>query len=250
MSDVKFVLPLEEVRSWYYIKSWGMTVFKNKWDLYIDFVPRLYKTKENEKNEISFFCDVYYPILPEGMSDEFNNYLIRLYLTEYNKFVEIPVSMIKKTWRAGWPREGIMALRYTDFPWRLLKPIKAFIDNPVDIDLLKESLYKDKVRYKNVGIDIYYNHIFPWINNDFTKAYRDIDMKTWILGLETLYEMAISMSKQVMFKAFSISKQGYPYVGISVDTNEYQKLVNEDNENPFIQYLSVCIKKQIEILKK
>lgn len=248
--QTNLVLSLESVRGWYYMKSWGMTVLLKDWLDYVDFEPMLYKNKSNANEEISFFCDIYYPILPLGRKDVYSNYLIRLYLSDYQRTIDIPVTIIKKTWRAGFPRAGVMTLRYTDFPWRVLKPIKDYIDQPSDIDTLKKNLYIDHIEEVSVVIDIYNKNIVPWINHRLSHSFKPSDRQTWLLGLEKLYEMAVEVGKKEMLSAFSIPKSGYPYTGVFVEKNTYEHMSDKENDNPFNTYLQYCIKHQRRILNK
>lgn len=232
---------LEYVRHLYYIKSQGFSVIKKEWFKIQSFEPKLYKSKENKKGVVSFFCDILYPILPKGQEDKSENYFLKVYLTEYKVTVDLPVLSIINSWNAGWPRAGRMAEGYTDFPWRLLKPIKEFIDNPIDIKTLSENLLKEKIWQKDKVFEIYYNNILPLINKSLNVKKNDKEYKIIYDTLNNLYDSAVSDHKKEMLKAYTISKAGLPYIGTFVLKEEYLNLTKEENDNPFIIYTKECI---------
>jgi hypothetical protein len=218
-------------RDMYYVANVRLECLKSDLGKCVKEMPKL----ATEKGDlVSFHCHIYYPYydLDEGFS-------LKVWLTEEERFINIDPDIIKKRYRAGWPRAGIMAERYLDFPWRLLKRVKEFLAKPLDISVLIRILKAEQV---HDGLDItrYYDeNIQPWFEKligkmMFEEGYdleRDIDV------LKRHYEKAIEINKKQMLEAFSVSREGYPYLGVVVNP----ALFEIDDDNPFRDYLKTCV---------
>lgn len=240
-----------DVKDWYYIKSRGMSVRKKELLKYVDFEPMLYGSKQNLNELVSFFCEIHYPFYLNGMPKTDENLFLEIYLTDYKRFIDIPASIVEDIWYSGWPREGIMGERYSDFPWRLLKPIKEYLDNPTDIDTLISNLYPDDVNLSFMVISIYYDLILPWIKNGKNVRLNDFKKNLWFEGLQKLYDLAIDIHKKEMLNAFSVSSIALPYKGVTVYLERYKNLSEEEKQNPFLIYmLETCIPNQEKLKLK
>jgi hypothetical protein len=227
---------IDQLESLYYVKSRCVGVNKVKIIEYCKIQP---KPVADDGTTIQFFCDILYPYL--GQNHEM---MIKLCL-ENKQEIDIPLNFIESIKNAGWPRAGMMAERLIDFPWRLLKPIHAYLKNPKDIVLLEKILYKEVIYDQSFVTKAYHDKILPWIELGTsqniiqeTKAFE-----VWMKELIIRYDDIVIKQKELMLKAFSIHRSGYPYTGVIVDP-KYLK----NSDNPFQKYLSTCVKHQKAIL--
>jgi hypothetical protein len=227
---------LNDLRQFYYV---GMRRVEMKKDDLMKSINIIPKFVTEEKGIVSFFCDILYPIIEDEI-------YIRLYVDDIDQYIDVKLDSIIKIHLAGWPRAGRMAEMFTDFPWRLLKPVYQYLKQIDKPEVLFKNLYNEMV-YDNMPITKrYLEELLTHAVKGLDMVYLSYTFYEWVSKLKDIYESIITTHKQIMLKAFSQSEQAYPYLGVIVNKSH----LLTDTHNPFIQYLDECIQNQAKILGK
>jgi hypothetical protein len=224
----------------YYVGITRMECLKNELQEQIKEMP---KAVAEDHLHVSFNCAIHYPF-----KSEHGDWLVKTWLYREEKFIFVPRNAIVGLSPAGYPKAGILAERYLDFPWRLLKPIRDFLDQPTSIELFMKALQTEQV-FDGLEVTSYYDeHIRPWFDDVFekkdfhTKGIPDEKLKE----LEEHYQRAVHVHKEKMLRAFSVKKGGYLYTGVIVNPN----IERFKGDNPFYDYLEFCQDHQNQLLGK
>lgn len=192
------------------------------------------------------FVTILYPFLPEGMEDKTENYHLVVTIFDINVNITIPFTAIMNHWRTGWPRHGKDPRYFTFFTWKVLSPLKRFINREIDLNELRRSLYTRPLR---LGLDLvilYRNEVSPYLlqTNDDTYVVRERVAQYYDKMMETL--------KVSMDHFHFMPGSGYIYTGVyPSDVEETYFLPDTPESNPLVklelEYLSkMTIKRKLK----
>ncbi|MFP4178105.1 MAG: hypothetical protein ACLFTZ_05005, partial [Acholeplasmataceae bacterium] len=162
-------------------------------------IKRMPEAVSEDDHFVQFHCDIHYPVRGEG-----GEWLVKTWLYNEETFIFVPRDAIVELKPAGYPKAGILAEKFLDFPWRLLKPIRDYLKDPTSLER-----FMDVIRTEQVfdGLEVtayYYDHINPWFESALEeRARRDQGIRAQRLkDLAAHYEKAIQLHKEAMLKAF------------------------------------------------
>lgn len=187
---------------------------------------------------IKLFVTILFPYLPDGMNDQMKNYQMMVRLHDANSIISIPFSGIMNTWRTGWPRHGKDPRYFTYFPWKVLSPLKRFIDHEITTNELRDSLYVRPLRLGLELVQIYQESVLPYVRetNDDENIIR--------VRLVEYYEKMIEALKASMEHFHLMPSSGYMYTGVYPSDIEADYFLPDTPEN------NPLVKLELEYLQK
>ncbi len=206
----------------------------------------LQDVKEEIKRKQYIFKEEPYPtifviivatILPYGKEDKLENYQLCFEISNTKIIKTVPLLAILNWTTCGYPKAGTDPRYFTDYPWRILKPLKEYIFDKIDFITFQQRVYKDKVLRDSFFID-YYQDTLPYILN--TQEETPLFKRNIWLKYNEYYQRNIDEMKEEHLKH---SKYNPMYVTIMhQNITEAHFLPDKKVDNPFIELELECLR--------
>lgn len=174
------------------------------------------------------FVTIIIVYLPYRLSNRFTNHRVKFQISETNIIKDVPITALLNWYRSGFPRDGKDIRKFTEYPWKMLEPIKAYIDYKITLNQLKKKSLK--VVISTYGIfKTYYEAVLPMILK------TEVEEPIFRQFLSEQYEALYQENMADMFKAHSYPLQGWMYIGVAYKNITEDTFYPETIENnPFV----------------
>ncbi|MDY0211253.1 MAG: hypothetical protein RBQ91_07625 [Acholeplasma sp.] len=165
-----------------------------------------------------------------GLKKRLSNYRIKLEITGTCIIKDLPLKAIMNWYRSGFPRDGKDPRYYTDYPWKLLKPMKAYLAYEIALKSFKERAFKDQIHEFSIYKDYYESTLSRILN-------QKEDTSTFRVFIKEKYDLWVQTIMKEVDKDHLSPITNWMYTGIIYkDITEESFIPDTQDDNPFVDY--------------